>query len=447
MKKRFVLLGILAIATLVVLYQAESWMSISTSRPALLNPLVKIVTEATGNFENRSTSFKQQVRHKGGYMLSLRYYEQQTQATRNLLQMQCLAHSVGMRIVEPFVIKSMFVIPLYDHSMMEKHSQKSLLTFGDVVDTQVWNTEAFEKFGYTSIASWEEFLRNAPRKIVVSCIRQRSPPKVLLPITGYDFHQGCPGTCFNVFDNSMNYLRQFGFRLVRKSCFNFVDFGGSILEDKFFENALGDYSPNEVTLLMNEFRGFFGFYRLPINSECGIVHFRTNNISILPSPRVLTDSQKYSTDVFRGRPYVAVVARIERVVLHRKKNMSKCSQEVVQILESINSSRGVSSTFLAMDIGRFGSQGSIRNNLQPYGEALFNSIYGNKWSFGEWEESFENSSSSNNPAYVANLQRTIAASGSCLILVGGGGFQSQAKNLYVRLHPDPSLWCIYLICG
>ena len=383
--------------------------------------------------------------HKGGYMLSFRYYEQQTQGTRNLLQMQCLAHSVGMRIVEPFVIRSMFSIPISNVSSTEKLSQ-TYLTLNDLVDMKRWNLEAAKKFGYTSIASWEEFLHKAPRKVVANCIRYRNPPKIPVPIPGFNFREGCPDSCFDRFRKSMEYLGAFSFQLVKSTCSNFVDYAGSVTKESFFENALGTYSPNEVTLLVNEFRGFFGLYRLPINSECGILHNRVN-LSTLPSTRIKADAQKYATDVFQGRTYAAVVVRIERIILHLHLNVSNCSQEIVRVLQSLKTSHGISDTFLAMDVGKFGSSGSVRHNFQPYGEVIFNSIYGNQWSFNKWEESFENSSSSSNPAYVANLQRTIAASGSCLILVGGGGFQGQARNLYEKLHPDTKSWCLYKICS
>ena len=65
----------------------------------------------------------------------------------------------------------------------------------------------------------------------------------------------------------------------------------------------------------------------------------------------------------------------------------------------------------------------------------------------KWESSFESIASSDNPAYVANLQRMIAASSRCLILFGGGGFQGMARNLYERFHPDPKSWCIYKVCS
>ena len=386
-----------------------------------------------------------QPRHTGGYMLSFRYYEQQTQGIRNLLQMQCLADSFGMKIVEPFIIRSQFAIPIFNASSTENLTKK-YLGLGDLVDMKRWNMETDLKFGYTSISTWEDFLLNAPRKVVAHCIRYRNPPKIQVPIPGFNYQHGCPKGCFTKFTNSMEYLGAFGFELVQKTCSNFIDYAGSVMAGSFMENVMGKYFPGEVTLLVNEFRGFFGLYRLPVLSECGITHNKVN-ISTLPSLRIRTDTHKYSKLVFQGRPYAAVIARIERIILHLHQNVSGCSQEIVRLLKDLKSSHGISDTFLAMDVGKFGSSGSVRNNFQPYGEILFKSIYANQWSFDEWESSFESIASSDNPAYVANLQRTIAASSRCLILFGGGGFQGMARNLYERFHPDPNSWCIYKICS
>ena len=384
-------------------------------------------------------------RHTGGYMLSFRYYEQQTQGVRNLLQMQCLAHSFGMRIVEPFVVKSAFQIPILSIPSAENLTKK-YLSLSDLVNVRRWNLEAYEKFGYTSIASWGDFLLNAPRKVIVHCIRYHNPPNILVPIPGFNYQNGCPEMCFNKFTRSMEYLGAFGFHVVQRTCSNFVDYAGSVTWDSFFSNIMGEYSSGEVTVLMNEFRGFYGLYRLPVLSQCGIVHHKVN-ISIMPSLRIIADACKYSSDVFQRRPYAAVVARIERVVLHLHENVTTCSQEIVQILRKLKNSHKISDTFLAMDVGKFGSSGSVKHNLQPLGETLFSNLYGKRWSFHEWETSFENSASSDNPAYVANLQRTIAASSRCLILFGGGGFQNQARKLYETFHADPKSWCIYKVCS
>ena len=382
---------------------------------------------------------------RGGYMLSFRYYEQQTQGIRNLLQMQCLADSFGMKIVEPFIVRSQFVIPIFNASGTENLTKK-YLGLSDLVDMKRWNTETHINFGYTAVSTWEEFLLKAPRNIIAHCIKYRNPPKIQVPIPGYHYQHGCPKQCFDKFTKSMEYLGAFGFQLVQKTCSNFIDYAGSVMPEEFMENVMGKYSPNEVTLVVNEFRGFFGFYRLPVLSECGITHNKVN-ISTLPSSRIRTDAHKYSQLVFKGRPYAAVIARIERIILHLHQNVSECSREIIKLLWDLRSSHDIADTFLAMDVGRFGSSGSARNNFQPYGETLFKSIYGNRWSFDEWESSFESIASSDNPAYVANLQRTIAATSKCLILFGGGGFQSMARNLYERFHPDPNSWCIYKVCN
>ena len=62
--------------------------------------------------------------------------------------------------------------------------------------------------------------------------------------------------------------------------------------------------------------------------------------------------------------------------------------------------------------------------MQTLGQILFEKSLYNKqmWTFQEWEGIFSNISSSDNPAYVGNLQQTIAAKAKCLILIGGGSF-------------------------
>ena len=83
-----------------------------------------------------------------------------------------------MKIVEPFVVKSAFQIPISSVSNAENLTKK-YLSLGDLVDMRRWNLEAY---GFTSIASWEDFLLNAPRKVIAHCIRYRNPPNIPVPI-------------------------------------------------------------------------------------------------------------------------------------------------------------------------------------------------------------------------------------------------------------------------
>ena len=83
-----------------------------------------------------------------------------------------------------------------------------------------------------------------------------------------------------------------------------------------------------------------------------------------------------------------------------------------------------------MDVGYFGSSGSSVHNINHFGKEFFRIVNLTNQSFEDWENSFSNFLGSVNRVYIANFQRILAARSECLILVGGGGFQLQAKELY-----------------
>ena len=53
-----------------------------------------------------------------------------------------------------------------------------------------------------------------------------------------------------------------------------------------------------------------------------------------------------------------------------------------------------------------------------------------RFPFTDWENSFENVTRLVPSGYTAMLQKDIATSGDCLILVGGGSFQGHAEAMY-----------------
>ena len=377
-----------------------------------------------------------------GYLFALKYYEQQTQGVKNFLQMQCLANSFNMQVVEPFLsgTQLMFSFPmptLYQH----------LLKLGDLIDMKVWNHQMTESYGYPPVANWASLLVRAPRDVILVCVKCRDPPHVSIPHPGANFRLGCSDSCFHHLNMAMKFLDTYHFRLVKKACVNFAGYAGSVTTREFLDNILegGKYKQEEVTIIMNEFRGFFGLYRMQLLSPCGFRDKLTANMSVVPSQRLLNESAKYSKRHFNHRPYISILVRVEKIALHSLMNVSHCAMEVVSLLDKLKEERGIKERFLSMDVGRFGSSGSTLHNLQPIGERFFRRIYGNKWTFKQWEDGFMRSTM--NPAYIANLQRTLAAKGECLLMVGGGGFQAQAKKLYNEYHPDPSTRCVYKICA
>lgn len=379
---------------------------------------------------------------KRGYMFALKYYEQQTQAVKNFLQMQCLADSFNMQVVEPFLSGTQF---MFSFPMPTQYQH--LLKLGDLIDMKVWNRGVAEGYGYPPVAKWASFLVRAPRDIILVCVKCRDPPHISIPRPGADFRLGCSESCYYKLDIAMKFLKTYHFRLVKKVCVNFAGYAGSVRPEDFMDNILegGRYKQEEVSIIMNEFRGFYGLYRMQLLSPCGLYYNRTSNMPVVPSQRLINESAKYSLRHFDNRPYASILVRVEKIILHSLMNISHCTAEVLTVLDRLSEDRGIKERFLSMDVGRFGSSGSTLHNLQPHGERFFKRIYGSKLTFRQWEDGFMRSTM--NPAYIANLQRTLAAQGECLLMVGGGGFQAQARKLYDEYHPDPSSRCVYKICA
>lgn len=376
----------------------------------------------------------------GGFVVALRYWEQQTQAMKSLLQLQCLATHLGMRTVEPFLYKSFLGFPFADLST------EDFLHLGDLIDIDVWNKEATTKFNLYPLSTWSEFLQVSPRNIIVVCIKYHNPPHITVPEPGFDYRTGCPDECYRKLNDSLEVLNNYGyFRIVRKVCVNFINYGGAVSESSLFDDILGKYEYREVTVLMNEFRGFFGLYRMQVRSSCGVDFFKPN-MTTVPSVAIMNDARKYVADVFNGDPYIAILVRIERVVLHLEHSLTECSNALESLLRALSEQCNTKHYFLAMDVGKFGSSGSVVHNLTSYGNVVLNAVYGDSVTFKDWESLFELHTSKAESAYVANLQRAIAAGSQCLVMFGAGGFQAQARDFYEKQHPQRKDRCIHKIC-
>ncbi len=146
---------------------------------------------------------------------------------------------------------------------------------------------------------------------------------------------------------------------------------------------------------------------------------------------------------------VGILARIEKVNIWHglSSKFEECANQAVKIKEELYIKRGLLNTYLAMDVGKYGSRAPNQNELKKKGQSFFNMLYDKEdLTFQEWEEMFTSIASINNAAYVANVQRTIAAKAECLILFGGGAFQRQAQTWYKKFHPESSNHCIFTVC-
>lgn len=186
--------------------------------------------------------------HKRGYLLTLKVYEQQTMATGNLLQLQCLGSKLNLSVVQPLMKDSELITPL------DESQHQHMLQLEDVYNMDEWNKFA-ERSDYAPLVKWEEFIKYASREVVLVQMKYPSLKQVKEirdsgktfphPLSKeIDYKEGCD---FTVAENATNELRSKDFVVVRKVCYNFMS-GNEIPLQVYQDELVGDHHPNDVTI-------------------------------------------------------------------------------------------------------------------------------------------------------------------------------------------------------
>ena len=175
-----------------------------------------------------------------------------------------------------------------------------------------------------------------------------------------------------------------------------------------------------------------------------------------PSQRTLEDSKKYREQFLGENGYVAVVIRTAKIamILTDYKNKSQadilhyltenCTRQVSSALEKVKGMR-----FLALDLGRFGDgEASLyitKDTAYKTVPEYVNVVYGNKWNWTQWEDSFVQATGGiTDTGYIALMQKTLVTNAACIIIAGVGEFQNSLIKEYKARTKDP---CIHRVCN
>ena len=440
----------------------------------ILNGLFYIrETINTGKLNNRMMDFmgKQilpsSTTQSYGYVLPYVIYEQQTASARNLWGLQFWANTVGMKVVEPFYT---------NHLLSFESVVKGIpnpMKFGDLYDVDYWNNQS-TKHNCSELVTWEIFLSNAPKNVILVLTRgfkatsSDSNAGILETVDNPAVIVGrrsCGDSDVEFPQEALTYFKHNGFNFVREVCITF-NYSMSMSVGEYSQQILGKFASDQVTVI---FAFWQGIRDNRVNLK-GITLDNANTVEIglLPSRAIVQDSKRYLHKVMKlfstgGQRYFGVMVRLEKIftkyVKHKKiasvekfvEYMKKCANSLKH-LEEFNERKKWGRT-LAIDLGRFGSVHFTRHDkdrraVSSLYETYFSSIFGNKtWSIDEYEDSFKKYLGNEDPAYIAQVQRTIAARSDCLILVGGDStFQSVAISFYKNFHPDIEQQCIIKHC-
>ena len=403
----------------------------------------------------KDTSSKKQT--SNGFVLPYQIFEQQTAAAQNLWGLQYWAKTVKMKVVEPF---------FSSHTMSFQPIVTGItnpLRFSDLYDQEFWNKQSTLR-NCSEIVKWEDFLENAPRKVILAFVfndhGRSSNNQVLTSLDNISVigQQTCENTGITFPEVALKYFRELGFNFVRKVCINTHN---AIKINELSKYILSHYSSNDVTVI---FPGWSGIRHNKLNIQgVSFNSGNTFNIGLLPSKKIVDDSEKYMKKLRPfGRKYFGVMVRTEAVYIHavkyKKIDFKLFFDYMMDCARTLSSSVFIKhrdwERTLAIDLGRLGSLGFLKNNFMQNKEnaeklynGFFSAIFGNNWTINEYEGSFKKYLDIDDPAYVAQIQRTIAAKSDCLVMVGGESmFQQAAITFHKSFHPNPKDQCIIYHC-
>lgn len=366
-----------------------------------------------------------------GFVLCLTFREQQTKAATNLYSLQCWAETMLVKIVEPFLQDSRMVVPL-------DASQEALLRFSDLFDLRQWD-KLTTMLGFAPLASWDAFLSDAPRELIVVHLHYSSVQSIQRRITSGEkashlafsnaYKEGCARK--EEFAERLKYLTERNFNVVREVCINF-EHGDELTLFQFNSHIFGPHHPREVTILLDEWRGFTpgdNGKRVLVSDACWTYDSSRLAPYLKPSQQIHCDAQKYREMFLQGSDYIAVIVRTEKIKVGEGLDVHQCLQRTLNTLEVVHSKTQLNRVFLSMDIGKYGSSGTREHDLKDY-QHFLTSIYGSGASTELWERSFELVSDVREAGYIAALQKMLVSEARCVVAVGGGSFQRHTLTLH-----------------
>ena len=417
----------------------------ATPSPQLDNPLQKSTSKLYCSARTRSQYTPADYSRQSGYILVLSFREQLTKASNNLFDLQCWAKTLNadVNIVEPFVETSHLVVPL-------NSSKVKLFRFRDIFDFGVWRLLSGQH-NFPPLVPWEEFNAEAPRQLIVVRFRYLT----VKVIRQSDYKEGCETSA--ELSAKIEYLTEvYQFTVIREVCINFVSRDElSLLQ--FNQYLYGGIEPKSVTVLMEEWRGLGpqeNGKRVVLPHGCSLS--QSQHVESMtyawPSQKLICDSMKYKQKYFQGEDYISVMVRTEKVgrLNNSREFMSLCFNKTLEQWRELKAATGIEKTFLAMDIGKYGSYSlvdSIRYNhpfLHMYSDFI-KEVFGQDATIKSWEASFESIVSTQDRGYIGSLQKTLAAQGKCMVLTGGGSFQRHSRFIHNRINARMPTTCVQII--
>ena len=390
--------------------------------------------------------------NRQGYVMALRYSGQQGAGIQALISLQCWAASfhLPVAILEPIMSGThFFSIPQQNNSFMR---------FSDLFDIEHFNQHS-QSLGFVPLGTREDFIANAPTEVIFINIHNPSTSNHL-DVHIVDTELDGTKECYEDARWTLKKINQLGkanFCITRM-----VEAGYRYMASvKNLQKLIfGSRSPQDVTVVFNYWTSPFYFNNINTKVDpnmCKDIGKFSNKEQFIQSPRLLSDSIRYEKQFLNSNNNVALMIRLEHMIEfiqhntspHAKWTVDSCLQDALKITKKyLNSSLPM----ITLDVGTFGSKSWNEKKgveeLTEKSKVFLEKIFDGKLTFEEWETSFTKAAGDvENSGYIGALQRTLASRAKCLVLAGGGHFQTLALWDYLRNHPKKEERCIHYVCA
>ena len=396
-----------------------------------------------------------------GYLLTLTYAGQQIAGLRGLLSQRCWAssHKLPAYLVEPFVRKSHLI-----HSVDVWRDRDAGISVKRLSDYYRIEYGYYNRSEVTQIVSWERFLVEAPRKLILvyvhdiqvkncpffkpeGCVYKRNSNPI-------EYQHNCTNTGDS--EEAIMYLKQYNFDVVQTLCLVCVSTAVST-NKTLYSQLYSKYHPRSVTVIFNQWK-----FHVQSELTCQDVppwcstdlSISTRNLQF--SSELQLHADNYIKSVIKNNKFVAVMLRLEwyLIMLQHSHNITNCLHNIAALYkEQIPQWH---EAFVTTDIGKFGSV-TLNDTLAKFGkqigemnyiteqiETILGRTFQSIWQFEDVDGLREKIG--NDVGYIAALQGTIASRSSCLYLLGGGHFQKMVLEVYLNTHHRAATHCVKLIC-
>ena len=367
-----------------------------------------------GNFAQHENSSIRRRNLK--FYIAFRYWEQLTQATKNLIALTALASYSGHQVVVPFVIDSKF----FGHKM---RSNETLALY--------YNLSAFNNtlrsHGYSTLVSWETF-RSVCRDNLDLLIR---------------FRYGEEASRRQQTTELQGFQTRFGFNISKTV---HVDSGMLRSVESFVDKVV----KGSKCVGIEEWRGNKDFseralFPLPINIHSSLLlhHVAFFNEKLL---EIVDDFINKTL----GSNYISHHIRAEQILKRSNGNFTtlvNCIEKQASLIKNIRARHpNYNKLFVAVDFSAFGSRAKWAREARRKASLLLkhlNELFDNMVFL---QPQFYNIK---DKGAVAIVEMALLVSGKQLFLTGGGGFQDFMRQEFMKRSPNSydemHGWCMSMM--